>query len=101
MDIESLTVEQALEAYRDMKIELAPTLDTLKRLEYHIKSEVLATGELLKIDGAETAFRKGYTRTSWDNKALRGYAAAHPEIMSFCKETEVGPSVQIKVKTNG
>lgn len=97
-DIEQMNVTQALETYRDLKAELAPTLDMMKQLERFIKSEVLASGELIQIDGAKTAFRKGYTRSSWDNKSLRGYAAAHPEILEFCKETEVGPAVSIKLE---
>lgn len=99
-DISKLNVEEALAAYRDMKIELAPTLKVMKHLEKFIKSEVLSTGELIQVDGAKTAFRKSFTRSSWDNKALRGYAAAHPEILDFVKETEVGPTVSIKL-TNG
>ena len=74
------------------------TLALMKTLEKHIKAEVKQTGELVMVDGAYTKFGKGYTRTSWDNKGLRGYAVAHPEIMEFCKETEVGPTVSIKIE---
>ena len=95
--IQQMDVHEALEAYRDMKIELAPTLDTLKKLERKIKSHVLETGELIEIEGAKTAIRKGYTRMTWDGRALKGYAAAHPEILDFAKETNINSSVSIKL----
>jgi len=40
----------------------------------------------------EAVYVKG--RISWDNKALDGYAAAHPEIGAFRKQGD--PSVSIR-----
>jgi len=92
-----MNLELALEMYSEMKEELAPALATLKTLEKEIKAHVLATGEVAAVDGASVKIRNGYTRKSWDGRALTGYAAAHPEILDFCKVSEVGPSAVIKV----
>ena len=92
-----VNLELLLEMYRDMKTELQPALDQLKAIENDIKKHVKETGEVAEIDGASVSLRHGYTRTSWDGKALKGYAAAHPEILEFCKERQVGPSAVIKV----
>ena len=87
-----------LERYRDMKTELQPALDTLKSLEKEIETHAMETGEMVEIDGASVSIRNGYTRTSWNGKALTGYAAAHPEIMQFCKQSEIRAAAVIKVK---
>lgn len=90
-----------LETYREMKAELKPALDMLKAIEKDIKKHVLETGEVAEVDGASVSIRKGYTRTSWDGKALTGYAAAHPEIMEFRSNKEIKPSAVIKITMTG
>lgn len=97
MQIEDMSPAAALEVYRDLKAEIAPMLARAKRLEKFIKTEIMATGELIEVECAKTSFRKGYIRSSWDNKQLRGYAVAHPEVLSFVKETNVSPTVVIKL----
>ena len=92
-----LNLNDALTIYRDMSQELAPMLAELKELESQIKAHVKETGETGDVDGVTVKISKGYERASWDGKALKGYAAAHPEISEFCKVTAVGPSVSIKV----
>lgn len=57
-----------------------------------IKSAVIANGASVKADFIQAVWTKG--RVSWDNKALDGYAVAHPEINAFRKEGE--PSVSIR-----
>jgi hypothetical protein len=91
-------LNEMLEKYRDMKLELQPAIDAMKDLEKRIKAHVLDTGEFGDVDGVIVATRRGYTRKSWDSKALEGYGAAHPEIMQFCKVSETSPSVSIKVE---
>ena len=95
---ENVNIELLLEVYRDMKLELQPAIDQLKAIEKDIKKHVLETGEVAEIDGASVSIRNGYERKSWDNKALTGYAAAHPEIGQFCKVSAVKASAVIKVK---
>ena len=60
-----------------------------------IKSLTAQLGETCKAAGLMAMYVKG--RTSWDSKALDGYALAHPEILSARKVGE--PSVTIKVAT--
>ena len=95
--MDEMTLEQMLVAYRDMMIELSPAIDSMEALGKRIKEHVLETGEKADVTGVTVTIRNGYTRQSWDGKALTGYAAAHPEIMQFCKESAVSPSVALKV----
>jgi len=97
MEAPNMNLELNLQMYAEMKAELQPALDLLKTLEKEIKAYVLETGEVAEVDGCAVSIRKAYTRTSWDGKALKGYAAAHPEIEQFCKATEIKPSAVIKV----
>lgn len=93
-----IVLEAALQTLVDMKREAAPLLAQIKDIESAIKNHVLETGETAEVEGASVSVRNGYTRVSWDSKALQGYAAAHPAIEKFMKVSEVGPSVIIKVE---
>jgi len=73
-----------------------PFADDARILEDEIKAEVLESGKKYKHELANVTYRKGYTRASWDTKKLDGFAAAHPEIMEFKKETEVNATASIK-----
>jgi hypothetical protein len=95
-EIES--TEEALELYRDMFQELAPQIKRLKELEKQIKISILESGEVVNVDGVKVGFRKGYTRSTWDNARLQGYAVAHPEILIFATKKEVKPTVTISIK---
>ena len=90
-------LESMLNELVAMKAEAAPMLDAIKTLEKQIRQHVSDTGEVAEVDGAVVSIRNGYTRTSWDGKALNGFAAAHPEILEFKTEKQIGPSVAIKV----
>lgn len=66
--------------------------ETIGKLEGEIKLGVLAHGETVKSNKYKAVWGKG--RVSWDNKALVGYATAHPEIEALKK---IGnPSVSIR-----
>lgn len=61
-------------------------------LEERIKAAVVEAGATVKGAALQAVYSK--PRTSWDSKALEGYAAAHPEIVAF---RSVGaPSVSIR-----
>lgn len=67
--------------------------DTRSVVESQIKSQTLVNKQTFKAgNGYQAIYAKG--RTTWDSKALTGYAAAHPEIEQFKKVGE--PSVRIK-----
>ena len=61
-------------------------------LEAEVKAAVATNGASVKGDYLQAVYAKG--RTSWDTKALEGFAAAHPEIEKFRKTGE--PSVSIR-----
>jgi hypothetical protein len=63
-------------------------------LTAEVKAEVVKLGASVKGDYLQAVWSK--PRVSWDTKALEGYAAAHPEIVTFRK---VGaPSVSIRAR---
>lgn len=92
------TVEEKLARYRQLYLELKPLQAELDALKEDIKFDVLMLGSSVKTNDAEASYRSAYTRTSWDGKRLDGYAAAHPEILAFRKESTVAATVSIKVK---
>ncbi|MCG3145996.1 MAG: hypothetical protein HONDAALG_03775 [Gammaproteobacteria bacterium] len=49
-------------------------------------------GATVKGAALSAVYAKG--RVSWDNKALEGYAVAHPELLAF--RSEGAPSVSIR-----
>ena len=83
-----------IEAMREL---IKPQLEEINSLEAHIKKQALDEGIGAEIDGAKVTIRAGYTRTSWDSKALVGYAVVHPEINELRKQSEVKPSAIIKI----
>ena len=90
-----MTLNEMLEQYRDMKDELQPSIDALSALNKAIRDHVLTTGELGAVEGLATKIRRGYTRRTWNSDKLLGYSTSHPEILVFCKETEVSESVTL------
>ncbi len=78
-----------------VEVEYAPALDTAAErssdLEKRIKAATVALGKSIKGTRLQAVFSR---RTSWDTRALTGYAAAHPEIDAFKKISE---SVSIRI----
>jgi phage host-nuclease inhibitor protein Gam len=76
--------------------EYAPMLDaTAERvatLEAEIKRDVARHGASVKGRHFHAVYVRG--RVSWDTRSLDGYAAAHPEVLSFRKEGE--PSISLR-----
>ena len=83
-----------------MDDELDPVIEIvqaeIKNIQAEIRDMVIKHGSSVKVDlgsGERSAiYVKG--RTSWDGKALEGFAIAHPEIL-VCKK-EGNPSVRFK-----
>jgi hypothetical protein len=73
-------------------VQVMAAQDNAGKLYQAIKAAVLEAGVTVK--GAH--FQAVYTkpRAVWDGKALEGFAAAHPEILSF--RTDGAPSVSIR-----
>lgn len=76
-----------------------PFMIQIQEHEDNIKNLALMAEKSYKgDDGSKVTFRKEHVRTSWDTKALEGYAAGgHDEILQFKKETIVQTSVSIAV----
>ncbi len=89
------TVQEQLDA---LSLEYEPLIDTgrerLQALEAQAKEQVILRGQSAKVNGLAVTYVKG--RTSWDTKALDGYAAAHPEIEKF--RTDGNPSARVSWK---
>lgn len=95
-----------LEMLRDLKVEFAFALETIKTLEEKTKvatrllsSTTGEVGEVVSISGAKIKiYYPKKPRVSWNSSALEGYAAAHPEILSFKTEKWAAPSVKIMIE---
>ena len=70
----------------------------LKDLEGCLKTLVTEEGESIEGYGVTVTYRRGYDREKWNGKALNGYAAAHPEVLTFKTVTKVEPTAAIKVE---
>ena len=66
--------------------------ENIAELEATIKAAVAEVGESVKGTIFHAVFAKG--RTTWDSKAIEGYAAGHPDVYQFRKIGE--PSVSIR-----
>ncbi|MFA5379724.1 MAG: hypothetical protein WC455_28455 [Dehalococcoidia bacterium] len=94
--IEAAMPEEVRQAIRDIEEEYASVenaaSETIAALRKEIVDAVIKNGETVKGAHLQAVYVKG--RTSWDTKALDGFAAAHPEIGQFKKIGE--PSVSIR-----
>ena len=76
--------------------EYAPLQDTTQQridaLHQDVRNMVVTHGATVKGDHLQAVYVRG--RTSWNTKALEGYAAAHPEIAAF--KTVGEPSVSFR-----
>ena len=84
-------------AIRKLEEALTKRKERLDALEKEIKIAVVEEGHSERGFGISVTFRSGYVRNSWDNDKLEGFAAVHPEILPFRKQTDVNPSVSMKV----
>lgn len=76
----------------EMAQQLTGVNANIAEAERSIKIDILTLGESVKGVHLHAVWTKG--RTSWNTKALEGFAAAHPEINQFRSEGE--PSVSIR-----
>jgi len=73
---------------------LANAIESASELEAEIKALVIQGGATVKGAHLMAMYVKG-REGSWDGAKLKGYAAAHPEIMAF-KKPDGEPSVSFK-----
>ena len=95
--IETFLGEEVAKKLREIDDEMeleVQKVDTARHmLEVEIKQDVLRLGESVSGEYA-AVYNKG--RISWNNEAMEGYAAAHPEVLQFRKVGK--PSVSIRRK---
>lgn len=91
LDYEARRAEilKAIQAELDaLEAEYQPLLDRAEEraaeLEIEVKQAVIAHGASVKGSAYQVVYVRG--RVAWDNKALDGYAEAHPEILLFRRE---------------
>lgn len=75
---------QLAEIEAEFAAPLQAAQDAAAALEAEIKSEVVQAGATVKGAHLMAVWNKG-REGSWDGEKLKGYAAAHPEIMVFKK----------------
>lgn len=75
---------------------IQPLQAQLDALEAQIGAMICDLAQSAKTDAATVSYVKASIRTTWDGAQLNGFAAAHPEILKFRRETEVPASVRIK-----
>ena len=70
--------------------------ENIAELDKQIRDGVLVHGETVRGTYLMAVWSKG-REGSWDGSKLKGYAAAHPEILQF-KKPDGEPSVSIKAR---
>lgn len=76
--------------------EYAPLLEAANRhiqvLEQEVREAIIQYGASVRGSRIQAVYVKG--RTTWDAKGLTRYAASHPEILAYRKES--APTVQLR-----
>lgn len=94
--IDEVMTDEIKQKLADIDAELQPQFDNvdsaIQVLENSAKALGVDFGKTVKATFLQSVYYKG--RQSWDNKALDGYAKAHPEILEFKKQGD--PYVAIK-----
>ena len=85
-------LQELREEFESTRQALQETMDSLVR---DVKSGVKGLGHSVKGEHLHAVYMR---RTTWDTKALNGYAVAHPEVEQFRK---MSPSVSIRARRDG
>ncbi len=84
---QSIIPAEVKQQLRDIDSEYDPKLEAISQeraqLEAEVRNDVMVSGEGVIGEVYRASYVEG--RTSWDTKALDGYAVAHPEIVQFKK----------------
>jgi hypothetical protein len=89
--------KEIMDLEAEMEALSVPYDTQISELQAKIIEEVKVLEKPFKCQYGKATYRKEYERSSWDTKALTGYAAAHPEIEQFKKITVVEASVSVSV----
>lgn len=75
---------------------ITPLQDDLDHLKSLIADIVIAGGETIRTPFGRIEYVRAGERVSWDDRALLGFAVAHPEILQMRSTKETAPAVRIK-----
>ena len=89
---EVMRLEKEIERIR------APYEEQYEAIEKEVIQYALDTESKFECDVAKVGYRKGYSRSSWDTKALTKYAEEHEELKGMKKTSFVEPKASITWK---
>lgn len=89
-------VQQAMKALEEYDLKVGH-MKAIKGMEAKIVSVVTALGETVRGLTWSAVYRKPYARVTWNAKLMDGFAASHPEILPFRKETTVAANVRLVI----
>lgn len=92
LELERPHRERVARICADTEADLEAMAADIADLEDEVKRLATSLGHSVKGRSLQAVYTKG--RASWDDKALQGYGAAHPEILAFRKEG--APSVSLR-----
>jgi hypothetical protein len=75
---------------------ITPLQNDLDELKALIASIVIAGGETVRTQFGRVEYVRAGECVSWDDRALLGFAVAHPEILSMRSAKETAPTTRIK-----
>lgn len=75
---------------------ITPLQDRLDAIKQLLSAAVINAGETIRTADGRIEYVKAGERVSWDDRALLGFAVAHPEILSMRSTKETAPTTRIK-----
>lgn len=75
---------------------ITPLQAQLDDIKVALSAAVIAGGETVKTEYGRIEYVKAGERVSWDDRALLGFAVAHPEILQMRSTKETAPTTRIK-----
>lgn len=93
-----IAIEAMMDRYAELYRETREQIAEMDALADGIKKAAREASSTISHGAVTAEWRKPSVRTTWDSKALEGYAAAHPEILPFRTVTETAAAISIKVK---
>lgn len=75
---------------------IAPLQYQLDTIKAALSAAVITAGETIRTADGRIEYVRAGERVTWDDRALLGFAVAHPEILSMRSTKETAPTTRIK-----
>ena len=75
---------------------IAPLQQQLDDIKIALSAAVIQAGETIKTEYGRVEYVRAGERISWDDRALLGFAVAHPEILKMRATKETAPTTRVK-----